>query len=484
MRAVFIFLFMTISILGYSQNDSLQTEGVKQYKKRVLESVELDFLTSYYTQDGANASVTGGIGSEELNNFATNISVAIPLNDDDVLSFDGTISAYTSASSSNLNPFTGASSGASDDDDDDDYRPSVTTGPVTGSPWVASSGASQGDVWISGALNYSHSSDDRNTILSAHTSIAKEFDYSSFGFGGGVTKLFNKKNTEVTFSSSIYLDKWKPEYPTEIKEYSNYDGNLDGGFFNGVDILDQNGNVIDKNGIVTWRPFNTSLINDEKRNTYSASLSFSQILGRNLQFSIFVDAVWQEGWLSNPMQRVYFGDRANYYIGNGSSIPDYTSPTNTDVFQLADDIERLPGTRLKIPVGTRLNYYISERFVLRTYYRYYNDDWGIDSHTAQVELPVKLTNTLTLTPSYRYYNQTAAYYFAPYEEHVITDTYYTSDYDLSAFESSQVSIGLTYTDIFTKFIGLKSLDLNYGYYQRNTGLNAQIITLGAKFIID
>jgi len=57
---------------------------------------------------------------------------------------------------------------------------------------------------------------------------------------------------------------------------------------------------------------------------------------------------------------VYFGDRANFYIGNPASIPNYTSPTNIDAFQLGDDIERLPSSRFKIPIGGRFNYYINE----------------------------------------------------------------------------------------------------------------------------
>ena len=75
------------------------------FKKRVLESTEVDFLASYYDQDGTHSAVSGGIGSEKLNDFATNIVVAMPLNDDDVLTVDLGLSAYSSASSSNINPF-------------------------------------------------------------------------------------------------------------------------------------------------------------------------------------------------------------------------------------------------------------------------------------------------------------------------------------------------------------------------------------------
>ena len=188
------------------------------------------------------------------------------------------------------------------------------------------------------------------------------------------------------------------------------------------------------------------------------------------------------------MQRVYFKDKANYYIGTASSIANYTSPSNTDVFQLADDIERLPETRLKTPVGIRFNYYISELFVFKTYYRYYFDDWGIKAHTVNVELPVKVSQKFTLYPSYRFYSQNASDYFAPYEEHLTTEKYYTSDYDLSMFDANQYGFGIKYNDIFTTaHIGklrFKTFDLNYSQYVRNTGFKANIISFGMKLIVN
>ncbi len=265
--------------------------------------------------------------------------------------------------------------------------------------------------------------------------------------------------------------------------------NLNNSFFANQDILDQNGNSIDKNGTNVWAPHQSSLITDKGRNTYSASLTFSQILSENAQFSLFLDVVKQQGWLANPMQRVYFKDKANYYIGNAASIPNYTLPTNTDVFQLADDIERLPSSRLKIPIGARFNYFLSENFTVRTYYRYYYDDWGVTGHTASIELPIKFSlGKFTLYPNYRYYTQTAADYFAPFETHISTSKYYTSDYDLSKFNSHQYGLGFKYTDIFSNLkvfnFGLKSIDLRYSYYDRSTGLNASIITAGFKFVMD
>ena len=135
-----------------------------------------------------------------------------------------------------------------------------------------------------------------------------------------------------------------------------------------------------------------------------------------------------------------------------------------------------------------LNYYLNEVFVLRTYYRFYSDDWGIQSHTFNLEVPIKLSTKFTLYPSYRYYNQTESDYFAPYDSHLSTDKYYTSDYDLSKFNASQYGFGLSYTDIFTKVhifkFGLKSIDFKYNYYQRNSGLSANYLGIGFKFIKD
>ena len=482
-KLVLTYIGCLASIFIFAQENNQETT----YKKRVLENVEIDILSSYYIQKGNNAAVTGGIGTEELTDFTPTITISIPLSDDDVLTIDAGISAYTSASSSNLDPFDNSGASRGDDDDDDDDDDDFPT-EATGSPWVASSGASQKDTWTSISASFSHSSDDRNRIWGLNASFATEYDYSSFGFGGSYAWLLNEKNTEISLKANVFLDNWTPKYPTELDSYIEAGQNLNNGFFSNIDILNQNGDIIDKNSANSWSAFNTTLLDDKKRNTYSASFSFSQILSKNAQISLFFDVVRQEGWLANPMQRVHFGDRANYYIGNAVSIPNYTSKSNKDVFQLADDIERMPKTRFKTPIGMRFNYYLNEFLTVRTYYRYYFDDWGVSSHTASLELPIKIADKFTLYPAYRFYNQTAADYFAPYEENLSTQEFYTSDYDLSKFNANQFSFGIKYNDILTQLniwkLGLKTIDLRYSYYKRNTGLKSGIISAGIKFVLD
>ena len=115
---------------------------------------------------------------------------------------------------------------------------------------------------------------------------------------------------------------------------------------------------------------------------------------------------------------MYFEDRDDFFAND---------------FQIADDIERLPDSRFKTAIGGRFNYYINETFVLRSYYRYYTDTWGIKSHTASIEVPIKLGSKATLYPNYRYYQQTAADYFYANNKASSTFEFYTSDFDLSKF---------------------------------------------------
>ncbi|XYH09943.1 DUF3570 domain-containing protein [Aquimarina macrocephali] len=394
-----------------------QQDDTTTYKKRVLESAEVDFLMSYYTQDGDNAAVTGGVGTEELTDLTPTIVVSIPLNDDDVLTIDAGISAYSSASSSNVNPFDGNG---------------------TASPFVASSGASKKDVLTTISGSYSHSSDDRNSVWSANVAVATEYDYFSVGFGGSYSRLFNEKNTELSVKANVFLDTWKAIYPTELRDQPTF-----------------------------------TKFDDESRNSYSVGFGFSQILSKKLQGSLALDFIQQEGLLSTPFQRVQFADVADVII---------------EEFTYGDDVERLPDSRFKIAAGGRLHYYINEVFTIRTFYRYYTDDWGINSHTASIEVPIKITDKFTLYPSYRFYTQTKADYFAPFNQHLSTQQFYTSDYDLSGFDANQYGFGISYTDIFAKLhiwkLGLKSIDLRFRQYERDSGLSSSLFSGGFSFIMD
>ncbi|HRX93516.1 MAG TPA: hypothetical protein P5158_05335, partial [Chitinophagaceae bacterium] len=89
----------------------------------------------------------------------------------------------------------------------------------------------------------------------------------------------------------------------------------------------------------------------------------------------------------------------------------------------------------------------------------------------------------SVSPFYRYYTQTAADYFMPYRNHKLTDEFYTSNYDLSKFNSNFYGAGFKITPPKGVFgiQRLNTLELRYGHYTRTTGMNSDIVSLHLKF---
>jgi hypothetical protein len=197
---------------------------------------------------------------------------------------------------------------------------------------------------------------------------------------------------------------------------------------------------------------------NKPRDSYSASFTLSQVLTKRLQALLLADIAYQTGQLATLYHRTYFTD------GTHKS-------------------EHLPDSRFKLPLGIRVNYFAGDRIVVRSYYRYYRDNWGLTAHTLELEVPVKITPFFSLSPFYRYYRQQGVRYFAAYAQHLPGDTYYTSDYDLSSFHSNLLGMGLRYAPPGGLFQlpAFNSLEVRYGHYDRSTGLASDIITLFLKF---
>lgn len=192
------------------------------------------------------------------------------------------------------------------------------------------------------------------------------------------------------------------------------------------------------------------------RDTYTATFSFSQVINARMQASITTDLVYQSGYLGLPFHRVYF---------------------NTG----KDTVENLPSQRVKFPIGIRVNYFLGDNIILRAYYRFYIDNWGLTSHTASLEVPIKITPFFSISPFYRYYVQTAVNYFAPYAQHSEQDTYYTSNYALAAFSSQTVGAGIRIAPPGGILGSLNMMEIRYAHYTQTTNLVADVISLNLKF---
>ena len=396
---------ISAAFLAFLLSNSVKAQDTKSdstaYKKQKLKIEEVNFITSYYTQDGNNSAVTGGIGTEKLTDISNTLDIKVSrynkkLNKQ-TFGFELGVDSYSSASSDKIDPST------------------VTS-------------ASYSDIRIYPSINYTVQNEEKRQILSAGISTSAEYDYFSIGANAGFTKFSKDKNREVSVKAMAFFDTWRVILPIELR--NNPDPNFKQ--------------------------------NDSKpRTSYNLGVTLSQIINKNFQMALLVDAGYQEGLLATKFNRVYFND----VLATVKS-------------------ENLPDTRFKLPIGVRSSYFLGDNIILRGYYRYYFDNWDIKSHTFSFEPTIKLSAFSSLSIPYRYYVQTEAEYFKPIFQHQLNQEFFTSDYDLSAFSSNMIGLGYKITDSNKGLFQAKhfnSLEIRYGYYHRNNGLASHILTLAMKF---
>lgn len=386
---------------NFGQTDSLTPSDALElqaetYAKADWKKIDIDFLSSYYEQDGNNGAVTGGIGTERLTDFTQKLNVSFATSERLKWNIDTAYDYYSSASTDNINSIRSS-------DSESDVRYQLNVG-----------------------LDYSLSPAEQ---IGFRIGSSAEYDYTSFNAGFQYNKLSNGGNTSFGVSGQAFYDTWMLIYPRELR-----------------------GEV---------------RLPTKKRQSYNLAFNVNQVVNKKMHISLMAESTFMTGLLSTPFHRVYFQNRDKA------------------------DIERLPDQRLKIPLGIRANTYISERLILRSYYRYYWDNWGMTGHTASLELPIKINRFFALYPHYRYHTQSAIDHFNGFREHQSSQEFYTSDYDLSELHSHTFGIGILYGKSdgiasmkipFTKSqISIESIDLKYSHFDRSTGLHANIISLGFRF---
>lgn len=388
-----IVIYLT-TLVGFSQPSATQPDS-SAYQTRKLKIEEVNFVSSYYQQDGNNSAVTGGIGTEKLTDFATTLDVKLSRYDSKYrkrsLTAEVGIDVYSSASSDKIDPNTISS-------------------------------ASSGDVRVYPSLTYAITDDKKGSTVSFNGSISSEYDYFSAGAGMGWSKLSKDRNREFSARAQVFLDTWTVILPVELRSGNSLSGSL------------------------------------LPRNSYSGSFTISQVITTRLQLIALLDVAYQTGQLATLFHRTYFTDGSH-------------------------EVENLPDSRVKIPIGLRANYFLGDRFIIRSFYRYYIDNWGLKAHTLEVETPIKITPFFSVSPFYRYYKQSAVKYFAPYQQHSLSESFYTSDYDLSDLNSTMFGMGIRYAPPGgvlgqSKF---NAVEVRYGHYNRSTALTSDIATLLLKF---
>jgi len=390
-------IFIAAALLMTFITSTAQQKDSTAYQRKRISKTDIQLLQSYYTQDGNHSAVTGGIGTEALTVYATDISINHQRDSVNTFQLSVGIDVITSASTDKID--------------------------------FVKSSASYHDNRFHLNTGYTRNFNKHHISAGINAGLSLESDYLSIPVGLSISKESEDQRRRFTAGIQAYFDdlRWgrfdpdhySPEtlvYPEELR-YKQW-----------FDIY--------------------------RRTSYNFSFAYYQEINQRMQLAVFPELVYQEGLLSTPFHRIYF---------------------NNDTLR----VENLPRERWKIPLGVQLNVFTGSNVIIRSYYRYYKDNFGISSHTFQLETPVKLSPVFTLLPLVRVYTQTKAKYFKPYKAHTLDETYYTSDYDLSRFTSYKAGIGVRYTPFrqLSHHYTFKEIGLRYAFYKRSDQLSAHMISL-------
>ncbi|MFQ5674334.1 MAG: DUF3570 domain-containing protein [bacterium] len=190
---LFLLLCLPFSLLAQEINrrDSeklADTEAQDQssVKRPTDDAIDVNFLFSYYDQDGNHSAVTGGFGTERLRDYASKIIINVPLDPLSRLTVSTGLNYYTSASTDNINRNVSSASS-------DDYRAQLS-------------------------FAYARSTPDKKQTWGFMAGGSVETDYISVSIGGNWSKESRDGNREVGVTAQVFFDTWMIIFPDELRQ--------------------------------------------------------------------------------------------------------------------------------------------------------------------------------------------------------------------------------------------------------------------------
>jgi hypothetical protein len=159
--------------------------------------------------------------------------------------------------------------------------------------------------------------------------------------------------------------------------------------------------------------------------------------------------------------------------------------------QIQDTIafDARPDERTQTSALARYIRHMGDGFSLRFSYRYFQDDWDVQSHTLEAAWYQETETGWLINPSVRYYTQDKARFYEPYFVELRTDGFYTSDFRLASYGSVMAGLRLGKTVFETTRVSL-----SFDFYERRgelklggehsidpEPLNSYVLTLGISY---
>jgi len=170
----------------------------------------------------------------------------------------------------------------------------------------------------------------------------------------------------------------------------------------------------------TNRGCQSSIVKENKQ-SFGLVAGFAQIIGRKTNLQSTLNYKYGTGFLSDPYKEAWIES-----LG-GSRVCDTR-----------------PGQRNQVSWLTRLRHHFEGiNASAHVDYQFYWDDWDITSHTVKLAWYQNLFgDVLQIIPSFRYYSQGQAFFYAPVYPVLRPDGLASSDYRLSPFGAIKAGVRL------------------------------------------
>jgi len=276
--------------------------------------------------------------------------------------------------------------------------------------------------------------------LSAGLGFSTEYDYTHLGANLSLARDFNKRNTTVSAGLAYSQDDVDPVGGAPVP-------------------LSQ---MLDVGDLSHKR-------SSDSKDIVDVLFGVTQVLSRNTVLRVNYSYSQSSGYLNDPYKILSVVDGVTGDTILRTPAPGAQGPTGIFLY------ESRPDTRAKHSLYAEMKHAFGAP-VLYGSYRFMTDDWGIDSHTAEVRLRWPLGSTSYVEPVLRYYMQSQADFYHPsLVQGAALPAYASADFRLGEFDA--VTVGAKFGH---QTPGGNEWSARLEYYQQN-GTIAREQLIGNQF---
>jgi hypothetical protein len=230
-------------------------------------------------------------------------------------------------------------------------------------------------------LDFAVSHELEDVTLNGSYRYSVENDYVSNGFSGGGSFSFADKSSTIALNAYLFQD------------------------------------AVGRSGDPT---FSRGL------STIGGRLAFTQVLDPNTLGQVTYELVHLDGYQASPYRFVGVGGTGFGCVQAMLCLPEHE-----------------PGLRTRHALALLLRRALGDKVSLGGNYRFFIDDWGLQSHTAAAQLGFILGSNTSLTLRYRFYLQSGVSFYAPvYQTLPTASTYTTRDREQSPMHDHRIGLDL------------------------------------------